>query len=846
MTTSKFDIFCRVIVMLNIVVVIVAGLLVHENWRKVSLVYASLDKRLGLSDIKYVDEMVKQRVGGFWANPDVINLDIKHIDYQQLEYQRQNAEAGRRNFEYISAKISSNGIGYKAKLRLKGDRKIHYENLSNASFRVKIKGGETFRGMKMFSLHKPRARNYIHEWIFLKMMKKEGLISPRYEFIELVVNGKSRGVYALEEHYTKHLLENNESREGPIIRFDEDTGVNFLSSNITPYEQEKWLTDSNLPIVEKAIGLLENYRSGKLSFSQVFDINKWAVFFAVADVTSSRHALVSKSLRIYYNPITSKLEPIPFDGHHLSGDFLKMHIAAELGVEEEKNWTFTSDSAWFFNLFNNPITADESFIKEYGRNLNRLSSKKYLNNFFAENRGELNQNLNIINAESNFHDNTFSFGPIPFLYKEDNYFAKSDYIHSSLVPNVEAYLDTAIDEQITIKVINRHKSLALELVGLGCEDQVLSPENTGFIFPENVASSPEVVAFNIREMPLDFKIDLTCLNLFVKTPGVETVKVVAVTPWDKYAIDDIANDLFRQKENIESSILKPVFQGGKWSVGPGNYLVEKTIISDSELVIQGGAKISLFDNASIVVKAAVDLKGTVVSPVEFFGKGGGGLLVIGALGESNIEHTTFDGLSVPATKGVNITGGVTFFESKVNISDSVFKGNHSEDALNIVRTTARLKDVKFIDIFADALDVDFGTLDLQSSTFLNVGNDAIDMSGTVATVTNALINGVGDKALSIGEESVVNASNVGISDAKIGIASKDKSESILERVSMLNVDIAYAAFQKKNEYGPSSMSVSDSRLSQVQTPFLIETGSVLNLNGQKIEGGAEDVGLLFN
>ena len=45
----------------------------------------------------------------------------------------------------------------------------------------------------------------------------------------------------------------------------------------------------------------------------VFDVKKWAWFFAVTDLTYTYHGTLLKSVKFYYNTDTRKFEPIGFD-----------------------------------------------------------------------------------------------------------------------------------------------------------------------------------------------------------------------------------------------------------------------------------------------------------------------------------------------------------------------------------------------------------------------------------------------------------------------------------------------------------------------------------------------------
>ena len=134
------------------------------------------------------------------------------------------------------------------------------------------------------------------------LLEREGVISLRYEFVEVLINGENWGLYALEEHFEKRLVEHNRRREGPIIRFNEDliwralskqieamghrdlskinTSGTFMSADIDAFETREIISN---PLKYKqfisAVTLLESFRRGEMKASDVFDVNKFAKFF---------------------------------------------------------------------------------------------------------------------------------------------------------------------------------------------------------------------------------------------------------------------------------------------------------------------------------------------------------------------------------------------------------------------------------------------------------------------------------------------------------------------------------------------------------------------------------------
>ena len=82
--------------------------------------------------------------------------------------------------------------------------------------------------LKNFQLQKPRARNYIYEWIFHELNSEiEDSISLKYEFFNLYINGENYGLYVLEESFSHILIERSKKRNGPIFSLKEGLFVKF-------------------------------------------------------------------------------------------------------------------------------------------------------------------------------------------------------------------------------------------------------------------------------------------------------------------------------------------------------------------------------------------------------------------------------------------------------------------------------------------------------------------------------------------------------------------------------------------------------------------------------------------
>ena len=58
------------------------------------------------------------------------------------------------------------------------------------------------------------------------------------------------------------------------------------------------------------------------------------------------HGALAKSLRVYYNPVSGKIEPISFDGHHGTADFSDFIILDFLKENSSCSW-ICGEKIWF-------------------------------------------------------------------------------------------------------------------------------------------------------------------------------------------------------------------------------------------------------------------------------------------------------------------------------------------------------------------------------------------------------------------------------------------------------------------------------------------------------------------
>ena len=106
---------------------------------------------------------------------------------------------------------------------------------------------------------------------------------------------------------------------------------------------------------------------------------------------------------------------------------------------------------------------------------------------------------------------------------------------------------------------------------------------------------------------------------------------------------------------------------------------------------------------------------------------------------------------------------------------------------------------------------------------------------------------IGDKALSIGEDSEVTAESCQIVTAAIAVAAKDRSTVTLVDLAVDAVDhYVFAAYIKKPEFGASKLYAKGLRYGGEGAPkHLAQTGCVVRVEGQEVATRDVDVELLY-
>ncbi|MBK9190192.1 MAG: CotH kinase family protein [Crocinitomicaceae bacterium] len=764
--------------------------------------------------------------------------------------------------EYVNGFILEKGDSIPIEIRLKGDWTDHLEN-GKTSYRIKT--DVAYHGLTTFSIQHPQTRNYMHEWFMHKLCDIEGLLSTTYEFLPVEINGVNQGVYALEEHFDKQLLESRNRREGPIIKMDESGFWALLASGMKdslggsyPYYESSMITCFKEGRTEKSktlsdqfynsTVLLTLFKNGYPHPEEIFDLKSTARYYALMDLGNIHHSLAWHNRRFYYNPITTKLEIIGFDMIPAIEPFHQPLAISKFQFAKEAGQT---DLALDYYLFANP-----EFRNYYTHYYNYFMSENYLDGVFSILEDEISANEKIMQLEfpnykldKQFYYNRAEFGLTwsklmetkwddflqneksktgPMLITPEFKKLETNFIQKEI--SVNAYLRTIDSVNYIVQLENFHLN-DLTVIGYSTkkgEDTIFMLEKPISLKTYEALKPGDYAEFSLSRKPN--KIHFTVANI----PG--AVHSKKIFPWPKPQSSHPRIEL-EKKFTITNPLYK--ISGDTLIVEKGHYTLKEIVLVPQKYVvkIEAGVNIDLINEAAIITNNSTYIEGSETDPVTITSSdtSAQGFVVLNAT-ETIMTNVKFTNLGCLLHEGWNLTGAVTIYEGKVRLRNVEIAYNTCEDALNIFRGDFDITQLFIHNTHGDAFDADFCTGGISDSRFENTGNDCIDFSGSVAEISGIIIRNSGDKGISSGEKSTLTVNDIEIDGALTAVASKDGSILNGKNIIAKNCENGAALYKKKPEYPTSWMTLTNCTFENINKPALIERGGILMYHGIPLYG----------
>ncbi|MGI9315867.1 MAG: CotH kinase family protein, partial [bacterium] len=675
---------------------------------------ASAEARWGASLYAYdrsFAEKISILVGGFLFKakgldefPELI-LDLPYKSMSKIYAKREEALARGKLIkgedDLVKGTISHEGRTLPVKLRLKGDWNDHLAG-RKWSFRVMVRNGEQLFGMRRFSIQSPATRGYQAELLFFEALKSYGVMTPRYSFVNVILNGEPLGLMALEEFFSKELLEYNQRREGVIVRFDESHVWGSRDGFIDRHVGWKGAFDSfeNAPIdafgssriaastylsrqYEIAYGLLSGFIKGDLQTSQVFDAEQLGAYLAVSDVFGASHTVAWSNVRFYLNPISMLLEPIAFD--------------ANLQDRAAENESIINTEPLVQRFIQDPLV-----MAAYQRALTDLADSLA--------KGELQQMLqdeealHLPGLRTEFR----LLGTYPLAYLTDradfllerfistegdlsgefySYWERekdlySRLAHVRLLNEDNDYL-VEIDNAIPMDT----EVIALRWVNGNNSAEAIRTDGLPISLPaRGLGSASRTKNILLTERPVGEDWELQAEVRIVGRPWTRTMfadkgyKSLTVSPIPSMSLQAMLERfpfVVQGKEAPNQLLIK----SGSWDV------TESLLIpSDYSLLIEAGARLNFASDALFIINGPVSMEGAEDNRIimqALDGNSWPGLLVRNASQRSEVRHVEIRQTSGVTANGWSLTGGVNFYQSDVNLEHVTLRDSQGEDALNI-------------------------------------------------------------------------------------------------------------------------------------------------------------------
>ena len=768
--------------------------------------------------------------------------------------------------DFVKGSIRFGDATVPVKLRLKGDWTDHLEG-QKWSFRIRTRDDHSIFGMRRFSIQNPAVRGYQAEPMFFAVQRYFGVMTPRYFIVNVVINGEDLGLMAVEEFFSKELIESNRRREGVIVRFDEslvwssndslehvEVGFfgafdNYRNAEVDAFGSSRVAETPTLNAqFEAAAGLLRGFADGDVPASEVFDATQLGRYIAVCDALGSWHAVGWINLRFYMNPITMKLEPIAFDGTLQDG-----YKGLRSIVNNEQFVIAALDDPLVWSAYTETLDELLSMLDDGSLvDMLRASEERLLPTLQTEFRSLESYRLDYLDLRiRDLHQRMTTPGAQD---KRNRYFERQNeqrlypqLAHFRLAPNRRTVvIENAIPFEVDVTGAHwvhpeTGDSMPAAIDGLPLE---LAPRGIGTAGTRRTldVSNPPATA----EWILEFD-----TRMRGRPWELSTAAKVKPAPLHESPVPKVTTENFESKHPfaaIDHAARRVTIEPGDWAVD-GDFITPQGY----GVRIGPGTSLRFAPGAIMVVRGPLEAIGDDESPIRFTAAaqaGWGGLAVIQANTRSMLRNAIVETTTGVRSDTWTLTGGVNFYRSDVDIASSLLTGNRGEDALNIIESNFRLTDIEIRDTASDAFDSDFSTGSVEGGLFANIGRagggDGIDISGSDLRIDGTRLQNVSDKALSVGEASRMTASSVVIENVGTGAAAKDGST--LEISDSLVADAEFAAltaYTKKSEYGPAGIVASGVEIRRAANATIAQNGSSIRVDGVEAETRDVDVDELY-
>ena len=752
--------------------------------------------------VKAVENLIPSRSPSVDGNGivDVYQLQVKskeiaRIDDELVFFEKnfltlpKNELNARRNWH--DAKFLSGAYAGNVKISLRGTRG-HWLR-QKKSWRIKFPDEYRFEGMRRTHLILPNDRGWVSDYLFNQLARKHGLMALKDGFAALHINGIYHGLYYQIEHPDEGFLARYNRQSGPLLNDDPFLGssVAHLGASYVSYTE----TPNQLLVeINRFLGLSKRRAITTAQIRQHVHVDKYITMLALARLFGTDHWSINYpgNVRIYHDPTTGRLEPIPWDTNcyryeihhkdegldHRSTDGLSRGLLVDADLQFQRNqllWELVGPGI-------------DDILAQYDTISTRISP--YID---ADN----------MKVYSSYH----AKWEINERYRE-NLVQNAAYFRKLLEKNEVSVELRWKEGKVTGDLINwGYAPVALVGISKGKEQSVSSIEDTltfhsyrtdalevdGIRQPITLPS--EIVGQRSTEHVRLHLVNMVSHQSFTQSIHIEKAS-------HTYSLD--------MKGDIPAGIR---YESGKWLWGPGEIELEYPVVSltTTPLFIYPDTKIRFTNGSFLISHGQIIAEGTAEKPIEIQLPDSASVMGITAAPDTSIfRHVKFRGGGDMGYRGLWFTGALSIYQSPVVLESCVFLGTGAEDALNVKNANyVSLTRSGFINSRSDALDFDWSVGRIRDCWFVNSGSDHIDLSGSKVDILGNYLARAKDKGISVGEQSEPFISGNAMVSDSIGVAVKDQSKAVIKDNYFFDNDTAIKLYIKKSYFKAPMASLTD-------------------------------------
>ena len=691
-------------------------------------------------------------------------------------------EKFKRRFDAdLTVKFENNlKCSFKARIRHSGDQKDHISLKKNSiiqSVDVHLKTGHIY-GITKFKLLRPNTRGNFKDEIFLtELLREFKYLAPRTYYVDAKIN-EVESKMLFQEKAAKELLEYNLRREGPI--FEGDEKFIWTMTEKTPSTQLSNHAAGIVPLMKLGFNAMlakqnnskiitKSEKHALMSFDSLSNLNlSYLLYNYMYNISKIKYYETYR----YYTLNNDLL------GFHNHEKILKLDIYNLLMQSANGYHGMVPNNRKFYwnsleNIFE-PINYDSNYnINQDPEHLLLPVSNQLIDAFSKLEILLSNININKLNDELNFKGININ---IKEIVKKIEKLKKNSNKLKNIYLNYDKDIIkhngiNKIDTQMWVKYFNSVKKIH---------------PNSKLVKQKNINNS-----FQVCGTFLDCKDK--------KFSNEEIIKLLN----GNLTINGIEHQYLGKNTNVKDLVNSSNYNSINFK--DSNFYFDKNITYNFD------KKTNVFDIfQNSPGSRAFFYKGTLKNiTINFYGY------------ENQIIGTPSN---FPADQR-GLTGCISLI--KLNIINVNIKSNNSscEDAINLINVKGSIDEIDVKDSYSDGLDVDFSNLSIKNIKINTSGNDCVDFSAGNYKLNRLNLANCGDKALSIGEKSILELNKINVDKADTGIAVKDSSNVTAQYLDIKKTIKCIDVYRKKQEFSGAKFSFKfanchDSKINKQEGSFI--------------------------